>query len=67
MSVKALSIQVEMDVNERPPEGTLGGRVVAFTEDANFRNISGIFSDEVDGLASDGHINRNIRLITQFL
>ena len=31
LSVKALSFQVEMDVNLRPPEGTLGGRMIDFT------------------------------------
>ena len=72
LSVEALSYQVEMDVNKRPPEGTLGGRIVEIVEGTQARNISGIFSGEVEndksiGFQSDGHVNRNIRLITQFL
>jgi hypothetical protein len=66
-SVKALSFQVEMDVNKNPPEKTLGGRYVSFTDTTNARNITGIFAGENGEEAASGHVNRNLRLLTQFI
>jgi hypothetical protein len=66
-SAKALSFQVEMDVSKSPPEKTLGGRMVFSDESTGARNVSGIFTGEIDSVVSDGHVNRNIRLLTQFI
>ena len=41
--------------------------MVSFDEITGARNISGIFTGEIDAEVTGGHMNRNIRLLTQFL
>ena len=41
--------------------------MVSFDEVTGARNISGIFTGEIDAEVTGGHVNRNIRLLMQFL
>lgn len=70
--VNALIFHVEMDNNKKPPEFTLGGRIRKYDGKAELPeniNITGIFTNEGEveflrGSQINGHINRNIRLLT---